>query len=153
MGKKRDINISFSDLFVWGKKFKKLYCAFSNKVRKKYGLKQIDLEIIFYLDQNPDASIGDIHRKMYRNKGQLSLAITELKKKGYIHTEKSDTDQRYTHYELTEKTRTVISEIYKIIDYSTGVLMEGITAEEKRNYFITMTQIVSNVDKLEKECK
>ena len=145
--------IGFSDYFIWGKKMKKLYTTFSNNIRKKYGLKQIDLEIIFYLDQHKDASLGDIHRNMYLNKGQLSLAIGELKKKDFIRTEKSDSDQRYTRYELTEKTMTVVGEIKKIIEYSTGVLMEGIDDKEKKNYFTTMLQIGQNIDKLAKECK
>jgi len=145
--------IGLSHIFIWSKKMKKLYSAFSNKIRKNYGLKQIDLEIIFYLDRHRDASLGDISRRMYLNKGQLSQAINTLKTQGYIRTEKDENDQRYTYYRLTEKTEELLNEIQRITDYSTGVLMDGISAEEKMVYFSVMKRIGANIDKLEKECK
>ena len=139
--------------FIMGKKMKKLYTAFSNKIRKTYDLKQIDLEIIFYLYRHPEASLGEISRKMYLNKGQLSQGISSLKDKGYIRTEKDDNDQRYTYYRLTKKSKNLVSEINKIADYASNVLLDGLSKEQIDVYCSVIKMIRSNINKLEKECK
>lgn len=145
--------IDLSHIFIWGKKMKKLYCAFSDKIRKNYDMKQIDLEIIFYLDRHRDASLGDISRRMYLNKGQLSQAINTLKNRGYIRTEKDESDQRYTYYRLTDKAEELLCEIKKITEYSSRFLFDGIPEDQKEVYFTVIKQIGENINKLEKECK
>ena len=72
-------NETRSDCLLWGRKLRGFFKAFSDEYRKDYGLKQIDLEILFYLHYNPEASIGEISRNQSLNKGQLSLAMTDLK--------------------------------------------------------------------------
>ena len=144
-------NIDLTHVFLLGKKTKKLFSIFSNKLRESYDLKNIDLGIIFYLDKHRDASIGEISRNMYLNKGQLSQAIQNLKDTGYIHTEKDENDQRYTYYRLTDKSEDLLLEIKKLTDYSRKVLFDGLTEEEQKTYCTVIKQIGNNIDKLEKE--
>ncbi|MCR5210898.1 MAG: MarR family winged helix-turn-helix transcriptional regulator [Lachnospiraceae bacterium] len=145
--------IDLSHVFIYAKKMKKLYSVFSTQIRKNYDLKQIDLEIIFYLDRHRDASLGEISRKMYLNKGQLSQAISALRSKGYIRTEKDENDQRYTYYRLTDRSEALLCEIKKLTEYSGKVLLEGVSEKQKEIYCAALKQIGANIDKLEKECK
>ena len=93
----------FYSWLFWNRKLRKLFKKIEDESRRLYDLKQIDLEILFYLRDNPSASLGDISRSEGLNKAQVSMSVNDLKTKGYIDITESEKDKRYLIYRLTDK--------------------------------------------------
>ncbi|MBR1471378.1 MAG: MarR family transcriptional regulator [Lachnospiraceae bacterium] len=142
-----------NDCFLWARKLKSFFREFSVGFREEYGLKQIDLEILFFLYRNPGASIGDIHRKQDLNKGQVSIAMNALKKSGYISVREKEGDRRYYDYSLTEL---AIKRLEKIVEGRNRMLCDlfkGFSKEELGVFQDMVDRIGNNIDSILEENK
>ena len=141
-------NETRSDCLLWGRKLRGFFKAFSDEYRKDYGLKQIDLEILFYLHYNPEASIGEISRSQSLNKGQLSLAMTELKDKGYIDAKGNEQDKRYQIYHLTPAAEKIWDQIVAAKVRMRELLYDGFTPEERAMFENMVLRMGINIDRI-----
>ena len=144
-------NETRSDCLLWGRKLRGFFKAFSDEYRKDYGLKQIDLEILFYLHYNPEASIGEISRNQSLNKGQLSLAMTDLKEMGYIDAVGREQDKRYQIYHLTPAAEKLWERIVASKMQMRDKLYEGLTDEERATFEKLVRHIGANIDRMLEE--
>ena len=141
-------NETRSDCLLWGRKLRGFFKVFSEEFRKDYGLKQIDLEILFYLHYNPEASIGEISRSQSLNKGQLSLAMTELKEMGYIDAVESEQDKRYQIYHLTPAAEQLWERIVASKMRMRDQLYYDFTDEERATFEKLVRRISANIDRM-----
>ena len=136
----------FYNWLFWNRKLRKLFKKIDDESRRLYDLKQIDLEILFYLRYNPSASLGDISRSEGLNKAQVSISVNDLKTKGYIDITESEKDKRYLIYRLTDKAE----ELCEMINASHFIKCEacfsGFTEEEKDAFRILAKRISKNID-------
>ncbi|MBO6300798.1 MAG: transcriptional regulator [Lachnospiraceae bacterium] len=144
-------NETKNDCLLWDRKLRGFFKAFSEEFRRDYGLKQIDLEILFYLHYNPKASIGEISRNQSLNKGQLSLAMTELKENGYIDAIESEQDKRYQIYHLTPAAEKLWERIVASKMQMRDRLYDGLTDEERATFEKLVRRIGANIDKMLEE--
>ena len=81
-------------MLLRGRQFKRLTEHRFSSLRKKYGLKQIELEIIAFMSKNSGVVTStDIRSMMMLNKGQISQAMDTLCQRGYLRSG-SDQDDR-----------------------------------------------------------
>ena len=142
------LNEKRKDCIMWHRKLREFFKEFAEEFRRDYGLKQIDLEILFYLHYNPEASIGEISRSQSLNKGQLSLAMTELKDKGYIDAKGNEQDKRYQIYHLTPAAEKIWDQIVAAKVRMRELLYDGFTPEERAMFENMVLRMGINIDRI-----
>ena len=136
----------FYNWLFWNRKLRKLFKKIDDESRRLYDLKQIDLEILFYLRYNPSASLGDISRSEGLNKAQVSMSVNDLKTKGYIDITESEKDKRYLIYRLTDKAEDLCETINTSHFKKCEACFSGFTEEEKDAFRILAKRISKNID-------
>ena len=102
------------NVILYGRKFKKMTDRIYEKLRQEYDLKQIEVEILYYLSQRPEDSACDIYRNLYLNKGHVSQALSSLCKKGFLKASIDPDDRRYISYSIQKKGSNMIEETGRI---------------------------------------
>ena len=146
MGKEKN-----TDCIMWHRKLRDFFKEFAEEFRRDFGLKQIDLDILFYLHHYPEASIGEISRSQSLNKGQLSLAMTELKDKGYIDAKGNEQDKRYQIYHLTPEAEQIWERIVAAKLKMREQLYYGFTEEERAQFENLVARMGVNIDRILEE--
>lgn len=86
-------------------------------IGSEYGLTAIDVSILLFLNNNPTKdSASDIVELRRISKGNVSMSIDNLIRKGFIETLPDPSDKRRKHLRLLDRSRTVIdraSDMYK----------------------------------------
>lgn len=136
------------DAILRGRKFKKLADMTFKSVRSRYDMKQIEVEVLFFLYNNPEATSSDIYRTLTLHRGHVSMAMDDLCKKGYLRAEQDKNDRRYVSYEMTAGGKEVAEEIAKLWFDMKGRLFDGITTEELEYTKRILTKVSDNIDKL-----
>lgn len=115
-------------------------------IRRKYDLKKVEVEVLYYLYLNPtDNAARDIQKYLKINKGYLSQVLDSLCKKGYLTASPDLVDRRYVHYLLSDRTRSVAEEICVERDEVNRRIFEGITEEEREIFRKTAEKIEKNI--------
>ena len=138
----------FTGWLFWSRKLRKFFKKIDDESRRLYDLKQIDLEILFYLHSYPSASLGDISRSQGLNKAQVSMSVNDLKAKGYINITESDKDKRYLIYTLTDKAEELCEKINASHFNKHELLFSGFTKEEEDTFKILAEHISRNMDNI-----
>ena len=134
------------EMLLRGRKFKKMIDNLCEELREKYGLKQIELEILLFFSESPSSSASDIYRDLSLNKGQVSKALDSLCRKGYIQPKQDPDDRRYIKYEMDESCDVVIKEIREISESMTRKLFDGIEKDELDMIKQTTIKLCNNID-------
>ena len=98
------------DIILRGRKIKRISDIAFGELRKKYGIKQLEVEILIYLSRNPESSASSFIKEMGLNKGQVSVAMDNLSSGGFITLKRDNKDHRYSHASVTEKALPVLEE-------------------------------------------
>ena len=118
------------NVILYGRKFKKMTDRIYEKLRQEYDLKQIEVEILYYLSQRPEDSACDIYRNLYLNKGHVSQALSSLCKKGFLKASIDPDDRRYISYSIQKKGSNMIEETGRIKTEMFKNLLRGIKEED-----------------------
>ena len=139
------------DVLLRGRMLKQAVKTVYAPVRHKYGLRQIEIEILFTLAEFEDVSSSDIYRGQFLNKGQVSKALDELCRKAYVEMIPDENDHRYNRYRITETGSPAADEIRKAHRDLMGNLMDGVTAEEMRTLCMIAERVSANLERLTRE--
>ncbi len=120
-------------------------------IRSKYGLKQIDLDILQYLTEVGETTSTDICRSLDRNKGQVSQSVLSLCARDLLQSEIRKEDRRYVYFRLTEKAHEIVGELQKLKGVILAELCEGLSDAEKTEFERIVQKICINVDRLYRE--
>lgn len=118
------------DGLLRGRKFKKIVKTSFESLREKYGIRQIDVEILMYFDKEPAAAASDVHRVLDLNKGQISTSLYDLCNKGFLISCPNQDDRRFVQYKMTEKGKEFLCESKEIREKLFRKLFDGVTPEE-----------------------
>lgn len=140
------------DVILRGRKFKRMVEHIFEDIRKKYDLRQIEIELLFYLSEEPNASASDIYRNLNLNKGQVSQALDHLCRNGYLQSRIDPADRRYVSYEMLEKASVIIEEGIVIRDSMQSLLFAGLTEEELKVMEHLTEKISLNIDRIVEKC-
>ena len=134
--------------FLRGRKLKKLIKSTYSDVRKIYNVNQIELELLLYLNNHPDAVASEINRALGLNKGQVSTALFDLGRKNFIIARTNRKDRRFTDYLMTEKGQELITEVIRIRTGFYDRLFAGVSENDKEVLRRVTEQINRNMEHL-----
>lgn len=136
------------DIILRGRKMKKLIEREFIGARKKYGIRQVEIEILMFLKRFPEANASDISRQMLINKGHVSQAVDQLCKLGYLSAQQNKDDRRYVSFRITPLADTVIDECVAVRNEMAKELFAGITSEEIEVLCKISAKLCANIDSI-----
>ena len=140
------------EAFLRGGQFKSLMETQLSSIKEKYGLKRVELEILYFLSQCGESNTStDIRRYLKMNKGHISQSIEHLCINGYLIAGKDPEDRRYVHYEITNKAGLVVRDITNLWKWLSSQIFEGISEEELILFKNVVYKIGNNMNKLLEE--
>lgn len=135
-------------LLLRGREFKKMADELYSEFRDRYGLKQVEVDVLVYLGAYPDKSSTEIAKELYLHKGHVSLATDGLCRKGYLLAEHDRNDRRYVRYEITAEGEKVYREIAGVRDRIDSRIFNGFSEAEKRTVMELGRRILDNIASL-----
>ena len=137
------------DIVLRGRKLKRISDIAFSELRRKYGLKQLEVEILIYLSRNPGASASTFIKEMGLNKGQVSVAMDNLSSGGFITLKRDNKDHRYSHASVTEKALPVLEEAEKLKVMYEIMIFSGISPEDAFSFWNVSKKMMANLEKID----
>ena len=136
------------DNLLHGSQFKQLMENRIMEIREKYGLRKVDVEVLYYLSTSGDKNTSkDIKTDTKITKGHISQSIDRLQKMELLVFIPDENDRRCVHLCLTERAGTVTREITAIWNDLNKIIFEGVTEEEKQVLASVALKIANNIDR------
>ena len=121
------------------------YTGLIDPVCKKYGLTQMEFNILLFLANNPEFdTAAQITKKRAFTKSHVSMSVRSLEERGLLTGEYHGTDRRTIHLKLTDAAAPMVSD---------EIICRGFSPEEHRMLFELMNRINSNISDYRKEGK
>ncbi len=136
------------DCLLRGRKFKAMSDELYAEVRRQYGLRQVEIELLQYLEQVPDATASEICRTLNMNKGHVSQGFDSLCRNAYLTVCPDTKDRRYVRYELTEKGRQFLQRAAEVRGRIEQAVLQGLTGEELAALRSISAKICGNIDRI-----
>lgn len=137
------------DNILRGGQFKMLLEKQLSDIREKYGLKRIELEILYYLSQCKGKNTStDIHKYLKMNKGHISQAVDCLCKKNYLSAALDQEDRRYVHYTITDQADVIIQDITEKWARLHQRIFDGISREDLEKFRKISEKMKENMEKI-----
>lgn len=122
--------------------FRKVIKTEFQPYEEKYGIKGIDLKLLFHLYMYPEMdTLTALTNDMYINKGQASRSMDRLNKKGLISISPDRKDRRYVHFSLTKEAEALACSI-KQDRYEISLKITQDIPEEKKQIFMEVIHMI-----------
>ena len=131
-----------------GRKFKTLLKHSFEPIRKKYGLKQVEIEVLSYLAIYKDSNSTKVYKDLNLNKGHVSQATIHLQENDLIQLHINPNDKRSATYTLIEKGISVFNEIMEIYNRVLVTLFNHVTDKEKGLFLSVSDKVLSNINSM-----
>lgn len=129
-----------------GGEFKRLLKQQFSRIKEKYGLKKVEIEVLYFLSRNKEKNTPtDIHCHLKMNKGHISQAIDSLYKKEYIVATTDKEDRRIVHYSVTDQAKETVEDISAIKKEVDDTIFKGITGQEMEVFRVVIKKIENNI--------
>ncbi len=140
------------DLLMSGHQYKKLFEKKYEDMMKKYDLRKVEIEILYYIANCAEHDTAkDIASLQYISKAYISNSIERLTGKKYITVAEDGMDRRYSHIQITKTALPVIEEIKSIREEILSIIFKGISREDMDTMLCLSGQMVRNMsDELKK---
>ena len=138
-------------MLLQGLQYKKLFENKVNYIQEKYGLRKVDIEVLYYLSRCGERDTArDIREEMSLTKGHISQSVDRLQKMNLLEQITDKEDRRYVHLQPTQAAKSMVKEILSVWEELNQSIFAGVTEEE--------IQVLKNVamkirNNLEKELK
>ena len=134
------------EALLYGSQFRKLLEKKYETIEKRYGLYNIDILILLFLENAGENNTPkDIMEMKLFTKGHISQALGRLQQKGYVKIEHDHRDRRYAHSYLTEDAGRLLEEIKKASREIRRILTAGISPEQQSVLTQTAEKIEENI--------
>jgi DNA-binding MarR family transcriptional regulator len=129
--------------------FKHLMESQFDLIKKKYDLRKVDIEVLFFLSRcGSENTPTDITKRLNLNRGHVSQAIDILLKKQMISPVADEQDRRCMHYTITTNAVPVIDEIANVKKEMDRQILKGITEEELELFKRISEKMINNIREL-----
>ena len=144
--------MNFDATLIYWHRLNKLYDLLREELLKKFGITQIESEILVYLafheafGEAGGDTASDIAESRILSKSNVSKGVYSLMKKGFLVGEQDERDRRVTHLKLTENANRdlVVSEVNQMNDRFNRLISEGIPHEELQQLVETERKLSEN---------
>lgn len=135
------------ELLIMGQQFKKLYEKCYGHIMQTYGLKKIDIDVLYFLSHSGKQDTAkDIANLIYVSKAHVSKAIENLHQKAFIDLIADPSDRRYVHIRISASGQQIVDEIKQIRTKTEKILFDGISPEDRELLLRLSYQIADNID-------
>ncbi|MCI6005911.1 MAG: MarR family winged helix-turn-helix transcriptional regulator [Blautia sp.] len=136
------------DNLLHGAQFKQLMEDRIAQIREQYGLRKVDVEILYYLSKCGDRNTSkDIKNDTKITKGHISQSVDRLQKMDLLTFVPDENDRRCVHLRLTRKAEQVSRDITGVWNELSSIVFEGVTEEEARVLASVASKIARNIDR------
>lgn len=136
------------EVILRGGRFKQYTQQELARLREKYDLKRIELEVIYFLSIcGENNTVACMHEYFNANKGHISQALFTLGKRKFVTAEQDKKDRRYTHYHLTAEGFVIAGELKKVWEKVHRDLFTGVTAEEMACFQRVSQKVYENISR------
>ena len=124
-----------------GMNMRKLLEKKSEVLVQKYGVRNVELEILLFLYHS---SCGDTAKDI--SKAHISKSVDNLRAKGFVVLIEDDNDRRKRHIELTQKAEEAAKEMLEVHNDCKRIIMRYVTEEEKTVMDRVMQKMLRSLD-------
>ena len=132
---------------ICGMKMRKLLDKKSEVLSQKYGVRNVELEILLFLYHSPCGDTAkDIVEEKNLSKAHISKSVDNLRAKGFVILTEDENDRRKRHIELTQKAEEAAKEMLEIHNECKRIIMRYVTEEEKEVMNRVMEKMLASLD-------
>jgi DNA-binding MarR family transcriptional regulator len=137
------------EIALKGGDFKRLIDMQFDEIKKKYDLKKVEIEVLFFLSKcGNENTPTDITKRLNLNRGHVSQAIDSLLKRKFIASVADVQDRRCMHYTITTDAVEIINEIANVKKDMDAQILKGITEQELELYKKISEKMIKNIREL-----
>lgn len=141
-----------SDILRYIRMIIKLYEKSLNSVCVRYGLAQIETDIISFLANNPGKdTVGDIAELRMLSKGNVSCGAENLIQRGLLRRDQDQHDRRKMHLTLLPAADPIVADIQRVRGCFLQQIFDGFEPEEMEIHSALNRRILQNVRKAMEE--
>lgn len=130
-----------------GMKMRKLLDKKSEVLAQKYGVRNVELEILLFLYHSPCGDTAkDIVEEKHLSKAHISKSVDNLRAKGFVVLTEDKKDRRKRHIELTEKAIEAAKEMLEVHNECKRIIMQYVTDEEREVMGRVMQKMLQSLD-------
>ena len=140
------------EMMLKGNAFCNMVESFHADMRKRYGLKKNEVEVLFFLGNCGEFNTpSQVASMTQMTRGHVSQAIDTLLDRELITGEQDEKDRRSVHYFVTDRAMVIVRELAKGRDEMEERLFEGVSAEDRSTLEKVFERIGTNMDEIMKE--
>lgn len=130
-----------------GMKMRKLLDKRAEVLAQKYGVRNVELEILLFLYHSPCGDTAkDIVEEKNLSKAHISKSVDNLRVKGFVVLTEDENDRRKRHIELTDKAVEAAKEMLEVHNECKHIVMKYVTDEEKEVMTRVMQKMLRSLD-------
>ena len=149
--KRTDLEEQIEAIFRGGQ-FRQLTELYFAHIKEQYGLKRIEMEILYYLSQGGAHNTPmDVCRRLRANKGHISQAMHSLRKRRLLETRQDTRDRRYVHFILLEPAFEIIARLSEEFRRMNKAIFAGFSQQELIEFKSMMSRVGGNMDRILQE--
>lgn len=118
------------------------------RIREKYDLRKVDIEVLYYLSKCGDRNTPtDIKANSMLTKSHISQSVDMLQKRRLLELIPDYNDRRCVHLTLTEQAGAVVKDINKAWADLNRIILDGVTEEEKKIFRQIAAKVGANMER------
>lgn len=130
------------------------YELLSGRVCDRYGLTQMEYDILMFLHNNPQHNTAaEIVKVRKSTKSHVSISLKNLENKGLVERIQSETNKKHIEIALLDKAELIVEAGINAQKEFAQDVLSGLTEEEKRMCINVFNKICNNAEEHLKEQK
>lgn len=132
-----------------GQQFKRVYEKKCEPLMKKYDLRKIELEVLFFLYSYESYDTAkDIVSQKCLSKAHVSKAIENLAGRHYVMTRSDSQDRRCVHLMVTEEARPILAEMEFLWHELERCMYRNVSDHEQAMFTHVLNKIIGNINEI-----
>lgn len=138
--------------FMNGQQFKRLYEKKYEPLMKKYDLRKIELDVLYFLNSYKRYDTAkDIVNYKCLSKAHVSKAIENLTTRNYIAACSDKSDRRCVRLSVTDQALPVLDDMEQLWEKLAACIYEGISSDEHEVFRAVWNKIAGNINSILEE--
>ena len=143
-----------AEMYFWDKHktITSYYELLSGRVCDRYGLTQMEYDILMFLHNNPQHNTAaEIVKVRKSTKSHVSISLKNLENKGLVERIQSETNKKHIEIVLLDKAELIVEAGINAQKEFAQDVLSGLTEEEKRMCINVFNKICNNAEEHLKE--
>ena len=125
----------------------KLYSGLFGPLLEKYGLSQLEVDILLFLANNPPFDTArDIVEKRHIAKSHVSAGVESLTRRGLLERCRQGGNRKTIHLRLTDQSAPIVREGREVQQRYGKLLLDGFSIQEQEQLFHFLERVGENVE-------